>query len=41
MAARKCSADAPAGVDRVRLALLVLGGIVFIPWALSWGLYSL
>ncbi|MGW4846216.1 alpha/beta hydrolase family protein [Nocardia brasiliensis] len=30
-----------AGVDRVRLALLVLAGIVFIPWALNWGLYSL
>ncbi|WP_338769564.1 acyl-CoA thioester hydrolase/BAAT C-terminal domain-containing protein [Nocardia vulneris] len=29
------------GVDRVRLALLVLAGIVFVPWALSWGLYSL
>ncbi|WP_156161397.1 alpha/beta hydrolase family protein [Nocardia vulneris] len=29
------------GVERVRLALLVLAGIVFVPWALSWGLYSL
>jgi dienelactone hydrolase len=27
-----------SGVHRVRLGLLVVGGVVFVPWALHWGL---
>ncbi|CAA9423974.1 MAG: hypothetical protein AVDCRST_MAG66-2901, partial [uncultured Pseudonocardia sp.] len=32
------SARRPPGDERVRLAVLLAGAAVFVPWALYWGL---